>query len=243
MKIHSFLSAGALCLTAAFASPAHAVNITIEPDNYTGDISNVAPGAKLSTFRRDFNAASGYAFHPVYSILGGTWTPTGTRVFGHRKNLASETIHHWDYASGAYYCEQDPLDCTQNFYVLRVDFRTPTTRVEILTTQRGEQAMDPIELVAFNAAGQRLLRCQVSPVTNTVLATGVMPPPKYLGSGTVCGAVLEKKNCSGADPGNCDYVIKARVLRRQADIAYVMFAGPLFQNTWAPADKLSYELL
>lgn len=228
------------------AAAAQAADVVIEPDNFAGDVSGVAPGATLSTFRAD--GASGFTFHPVYSIAsGGNWTPTGTRVFGHRKSQPSETIHHWDYLSGAYHCEHNNI-CGSNFYVFRVDFDTSTTRASVLTTVRGEMAMDPIELAAFDANGDRILRCSTQGVDQTVLSSGVLPPPRYItaaGTGPVCGKVVEIKNCPplpSSTPGNCDYVVQLSVIRRVGDIQYVMFGGPLWQNTWAPVDKLSYWL-
>lgn len=234
----------ALMLGIAFAAgPAHAATVIIEPDNYTGNISNVAPGATLSTFRYD--NAGGHTTHPVYSILGGSWTPTGTRVFGHRTFWPSETSHHWDALSYAYQCEHDN-DCFIKFYVFRVDFDAPTTTVKVLTTIRGEMAMDGVELQAFNSNGERLLRCRVHGVDQGILNSGVYPNPQYYsnanGYGGNCGTIVQIKNCSGSQPGNCDYVVEARVQRRQKDIAYVWFGGNWFENSWANVDKLTYIL-
>jgi hypothetical protein len=229
---------------------AQAATVIIEPDDYSGDVSNVAPGATLSTFR--WNGMNSYVFHPALSIPGGTWSPTGKRVFGHRTTSVSETAHHWDNLNEAYSCEQGG-PCLSKFYAFRVDFDTPTTHVSVLSTMRGEMAPDPVELSAFNANGDRILRCRATGIGPTVLASGVYSPlPRYFDSsapqpwGTTCGAVIEKKNCAAwpnAEPGNCDYVISLRVIRRQSDIAYVMFAGPLWQNTWAPVDKLTYTYI
>lgn len=222
---------------------AHAATVIVEPDNYTGDISNVAPGATLSTFR--WNGANGFQYAAAYSVLGGSWSPTGTRVFGHRTTSSSEPAHHWDNLNEAYSCDQGN-PCPLKFYAFRVDLDTPTTKVSVLSTLRGEQAPDPVELSAFNANGVRLLRCRAVGVSNNTLQSGVLPLPRYFSSsnpdpwGAACGVVVEKKNCVGALPGNCDYVVSLSVTRRQSDIAYVMFAGPLFQNTWAPVDKLTY---
>ena len=71
-----------------------------------------------------------------------------------------------------------------------------------------------------------------------VLNSGVLPPPVYVDSGNVCGKVIEKKNCSGDDPGNCDYVVEMRVQRRVGDIAFVWFGGLLWDNSHANVDAL-----
>ena len=62
------------------------------------------------------------------------------------------------------------------------------------------------------------------------------------GYGSSCGTIVQIKNCSGSQPGNCDYVVEARVQRRQNDIAYVWFGGNWFGNSWANVDKLTYIL-
>ena len=54
----------------------HAATITIEPDDYVGDISGVAPGARLVTIR-DNGLGTGYVFQRAYSVEGGSWNPTG----------------------------------------------------------------------------------------------------------------------------------------------------------------------
>ena len=236
-----------LALWLASCAIASAASVTIEPDKFLlgGDLSNVGPGATLSTYRTD--GMGGYYYEPVYAIAGGPWSPTGSRVFGHLTHKPSETAHHWDDLTFAYLCMTfGGVDCLVPAYLLRVDFASPTTTVEILTTMRGEQAMDPIELVAFNSSNQRILRCRVHPVVPSVLQTGVLPEPTYYdpanpGGGKRCGVVISKKNCSGSQPGNCDYVVSARVVRRQQDIAYVWFGGLLSDNTWAPADSLTYS--
>jgi hypothetical protein len=244
------------CRILAFAialnlSAAQAAEVIIEPDNYTGDVSNVAPGATLSTFRN--NGTTGYQFTPAFSVLGGTWAPTGTRVFGHRTTSAGEPSQHWESQNAAYFCEQNNV-CGDKFYVFRVDFDMPTTKVSVLSTLHGVQAIDPVELSAFNANGDRLLRCRAKGVAFEVAHQGVpYPAPHYVSLsdenelGAACGAVLEIKNCvltgGWGAPGNCDYVVSLNVRRRQSDIAYVMFAGVMFTNTFSPVDQLRYEYI
>jgi hypothetical protein len=242
-SIHRLAFAAA---AATIAVAAQAANVTIEPDNYTGVVSGVAPGATLSTFR--YNGAGGWTRHRVYSIDVGNWAATGTRVFGHTKVAPTETIHHWDYLQGAYSCEHDGF-CSSNFYTFRVDFDTPTSRVEVLTTVRGEMAQDGFEFWAFDSNGDRIQRCIVAPISNATLTTGVMPPPRYYAPfplvGQPCGAVLLKKNCPplpATYPGDCDYVVSMNTRRVQSDIAYVMFAGRLEGNSVANVDKLTYWL-
>ncbi len=234
-----------LCVTLGLglvATAADAATITIEPDNYVGLIGDVAPGATLSTFRTSGNSN---VQTDVYSVAAGSWAPTGTRVFGHQAKPPGEPPHHWDNLSKAYWCPFDPNLCSTPFYVFRVDFREPTREVSILTTVRGEQALDGMELQAFNDVGDRILRCHVFGVDNTVLQTGVLPGPRYVVNGTpngsACGKVIEKKNCIG-HRGNCDYVVKA-ILRAQHDeIHYAMAGGLLLGNSWANVDQLQYEL-
>jgi hypothetical protein len=224
---------------------AQAADVIIEPDNYAGNVSNVAPGATLSTFRNQ--GSTGYQFTPAYSVFGGTWAPTGTRVFGHSTTSAGEPAQHWESQNAAYNCEQFSF-CGDKFYVFRVDFDMPTTRVSVLSTLHGINAIDPVELTAFNANGQRLLRCR---------ATGVglipYPVPRYVSLanenewGAACGSVLQIKNCvltgPWGSPANCDYVVSLNVRRWQSDIAYVMFAGVMFSNTFSPVDQLRYNYI
>lgn len=223
------------------ATAADAATITIEPDNYVGHIGDVAPGATLSTFRR---AGNSNIQTDVYSLAAGSWAPTGTRVFGHQAK-PPETAHHWDNLSQAYWCPFDPTLCGAPFYVFRVDFDEPTREVSILTTIRGEQAPDGMELQAFNAVGDRVLRCHVFGVDNDVLQTGVLPGPRYVVHGSPnggsCGKVLRKKNCTG-HRGNCDYVVKVILRTQQNEIHYAMAGGLLWQNSWANVDQLQYEL-
>jgi len=226
---------------------AHAAEVVIEPDNYLGNVSNVAPGATLSAFRR--SAAGSYQFTPALSIPGGSWSPTGNRVFGHSLIGTSDRAELWDNLNGAYECEQSGF-CFDDFRAFRVDFDVPTTNVGVLTTFHGWESPDPMELAAFNSDGERLLRCWVMGVHNGVLQSGVLPAPRYLdasgeATGPVCGTVIVKKNCGTFGPGahNCDYVVSLKVIRRQSDIAYVMVAGPLFSNTFAAVDKLTYNYI
>jgi hypothetical protein len=245
MKRH-LTTRGALisAITLGFGA-AHAAEVIIEPDNYSGDVSNVAPGATLSTFRN--GPLAGYQFTPVYSVIGGNWAPTGTRVFGHRTTSQGEPSQHWESQNAAYSCEQANA-CGDKFYVFRVDFDTPTTAVSVLSTLHGIHAIDPVELSAFNANGDRILRCRAEGVGSLPY-----PAPRYVSLsnendwGARCGAVLAIKNCvvSGpwASPANCDYVVSLNVRRVQSDIAYVMFAGVMFTNTFAPVDQLRYNYI
>jgi hypothetical protein len=234
--LHAALGLG-IVATAAEAAP-----ITIEPDNYVGLIGDVAPGATLTTFRRsgDLNFQM-----PVYSVAAGSWAPTGTRVFGHQTKLPGETTAHWDNLSEAYWCPFDPWTCSMPFYVFRVDFDEPAREVSILTTVRGEQAPDGIELQAFSEVGDRILRCHVFGVDETVLQTGVLPGPRYVvngvPNGSSCGKVIQKKNCVG-HRGNCDYVVKAILRAQHQQIHYAMAGGLLLHNSWANIDQLQYEL-
>jgi hypothetical protein len=244
-KAAAITSALAATLT-LMAGAANAVTVTVEPDNYSGVIPDVAPGATLSTFRYD--GAGGYTLSPVLSVYVGNWAPTGTRVFGHRTASSSETAYHWEYMNGAYDCEQNGT-CFENFYVFRVDFDTPTTNVTVRTTMRGEMAPDGADLWAFNANGERIKQCRVRGVDQSVIQSGVLPNPKLVDAqGNVtdvaCGVVIEEKNCAvgpNADPGECDFVVTATVQRRESDIAYVWFGGRLWQNSYAPVDLLSYQ--
>ena len=107
---------------------------------------------------------------------------------------------------------------------------------------RGEQAMDPVDLWAFNDSGQRILRCRTNGIDQGVLNSGVLFQSVDVDSGIVCGKVVQKKkkNCSGGSTGDCDYVVEMRVQRRVGDIAFVWFGGPLWDNTHANADALTY---
>jgi hypothetical protein len=224
------------------ATAADAATITIEPDNYLGQIGDVAPGATLSTFRS--LGMNSFTKKPVLSVLGGTWAPTGIRVFGHAKESASETIHHWDYLSKAYFCEHFNM-CDLPFYAFRVEFDTPTNLVSVLTTMRGEQAMDGAELHAFNEQGVRIMRCRVLGIDQGILQSGILPAPRYVvpnATGRICGSILAKKNCVGASPGNCDFVVQLNVTHTPKDIKFAMFGGLLLENTWAPVDRLQYRL-
>jgi hypothetical protein len=224
---------------------ANAVTITIEPDNYVGVIGNVAPGAHLSTFRS--NGAGGFVFHPVLSVSGSTWAPTGVRVFGHRTTGPSEPANHWENLAGAYSCESAGF-CAEKFYVFRVDFDTPTTRASVLTTVRGDMAQDGMELHAYNNAGLRIQRCRMGPWNNSSIATGVVAPPRYVVAapliGDLCGGTVSVKNCGivGPLPGGCDYVIQLNVRRAAGDISYLQFGGGNATGSFSPVDKLQYWL-
>lgn len=227
-----------------------AATIFIEPDNYAGDMSGVAPGARLVTVR-DNGMGTGYVFQKVYSVDGGSWSPTGTRVFGHSVLSPGEKAYHWDNIwgpGGAWNCYK--FGACGEFKVFGVYLRAPAQSVKILTTMRGEQAMDPVELWAFDTNGERVLQCKLEGVTGDVLQTGVLPPPKsYNVPGPakpgLCGTVLGKKNCMpwpNAPPGECDYVVEMRVERKAADIGFVWFGGKLWDNTHANVDALTYTV-
>jgi hypothetical protein len=129
--------------------------------------------------------------------------------------------------------------------VFRVDFDEPTREVSILTTLRGEQAPDGMELQAFNDVGDRILRCHVFGVDGTVLQTGVLPGPRYVVNGTpngsYCGKVIRKKNCTG-HRGHCDYVVRVTLRTQQDEIHYAMAGGMQYDNSWVNVDQLQYEL-
>lgn len=224
------------------ATAADAETISIEPDNYVGSLGDVAPGATLSNYRLSGGVVS---FASVYSMAVGSWAPTGNRVFAHRKPVTGLLSHHWDNTVGAYNCDHNG-NCVFPFAVFRVDFDTPTTYAAVLTTVRGETAMDGMELQAFDVSGERIARCIVLPISSETLETGILPAPRLAApphtTGAICGKVVEKKNCVGSQPGNCDYVVQMRIKRAVDDVAYVWFGGPLYGNTYAPVDKLQYAI-
>ena len=173
----------------------HAATITIEPDDYVGDISGVAPGARLVTIR-DNGLGTGYVFQRAYSVEGGSWNPTGARVFGHSVLGPAELAYHWDNLAGpggAWNCYKFG-DCIE-FKVFGVYFRSPARSVKVLTTIRGQEALDPVELWAFNTSGERVLQCKLNGVASSdVLQSGVLPPPRYYNlpvptKANICGAV------------------------------------------------------
>jgi hypothetical protein len=227
-----------------------AATIFYEPDAYLGEMSGAAAGARLVTLRGN-DLGTDFAFQKVYSVEGGSWSPTGTRVFGHSVLSPGEQAYHWDNLagpSGAWSCYQ--FGTCGDFKVFGVYFRAPAQTVKVLTTLRGEQALDPVELWAFDTNGQRVLQCRLDGITNEVLQTGVLPPPAYYNvpaptDGLACGKVLGKKNCMpypNAPPGDCDYVVEMRVQRRPGDIGFVWFGGTFWQNTHANVDRLTYTV-
>jgi hypothetical protein len=237
---------GIAWLVASGAAQAQ-TTITIEPDDYTGDISAV-PGARLFTWR---GTNSGPVYRRVLSVEAGSWAPTGSRVFGHDVTYQGEMSYHWDNLAswgGAWRCYQF-AECSL-FKVFGVRFYTPARTVKLLTTVRGEQAQDPVELWAFDTNGQRILQCRLNGITNEVLQTGVLPPPRYDNMpftlrAPTCGAVVEVKNCRpypNAPPGDCDYVVEMRVQRQAADIGFVWFGGTLLGNSHANVDTLTYTV-
>ena len=222
--------------TVALATAAvHAATVIIEPDAYANVIAG-GPGAKLFTLCPNA-AGNAIAYQQVLAVAGGAWAPTGSKVFGHAVLSHGEVAYHWDNMNGAWGCLTSG-SCS-DFKVLGAYFKEPLSTVRILTTMRGEQAMDPVDLWAFNASGERILRCRTNGIDQGILNSGVLPPPVYLESGNACGRVIEKKNCSG-DPGNCDYVVEMRVQRRAGDIAFVWFGGLKWDNTHANVDALTY---
>jgi hypothetical protein len=237
MKPRTFWSV--VVATVALATAAvHAATVTIEPDNYANAIPG-GPGVTFFTLRQNATH-DGIAFGKVYAATGGAWTPTGQKVFGHSVLSPGELAYHWDNIGspgGAWDCYTSQ-DCV-SFKVLGAYFKEPVSTVRILTTMRGEQAMDPVDLWAFNASGERILRCRTYGIDQSIVNSGVLPPPVYVESGNVCGKVIEKKNCSG-DPGNCDFVVEMRVQRRVGDIAFVWFGGLLWDNTHANVDAFTY---
>lgn len=242
------IAAGIAALFAA--APLLAATYSIEPDDHVGDISHAAPQARLITLRH--NAAhDGFSHHPVLSVEGGSWAPTGSRVFGHAATFPGELGYHWDNLGwlGAWDCYVYGPVCGE-FKVFSAVFREPASSVKILTTMRGEMAMDPVELWAFDSDGQVLLRCHQQGVVGEVLQTGVLPPPHYYTHGIPirarkdCGAVIEVRDCGegNTDPGSCNYVVEMRVERKKADIAFVWFGGKLWMNTHANVDLLTYTI-
>jgi hypothetical protein len=239
-SIFQGIVAGTVVL-ATVAVNAAVVN-TIEPDDYAGVISG-GPNVRLYTLRANAHG-NGIAFHDVLAVSGGAWNPTGQAVFGYVP-LAGELDYHWDNIGsfgGAWDCYTSQ-HCGA-FRVFGAYFRRPVHAVTVLTTMRGEQAMDPVDLWAFSLQGQRFRQCRLYGVTNEVLETGVLPPPVYLNSPSrmTCGRVVEKKNCSG-QPGNCDYVVEMHIRRLANEIGFVWFGGQLWQNTHANVDRLTYGFL
>jgi hypothetical protein len=238
----------ALAIAWLFAGgAARTVTVTIEPDDYTGNISEIAHDVRLFTYRGVTGSRPRY--QAVYSVEGGKWAPTGRRVFGHSVTYPGEVSYHWDNLSGlsgAWQCYH--FNECGDFKVFGAHFDTPAQEVRVLTTMRGEQAPDPVELWAFDTHGQRILQCKLDGVSSEVLATGVLPPPRLsptLFKWMTCGGVVEVKNCAtypNAPPGDCDYVVEMRVQRHAADIGFVWFGGRLWQNTHANVDRLTYTV-
>ena len=54
-----------------------AATVTVEPDDYTGDMTGIAPGARLLTVR-DNGLGTGYVHQKVYSVAGGSWSVSVT---------------------------------------------------------------------------------------------------------------------------------------------------------------------
>ena len=116
--------------------------------------------------------------------------------------------------------------------------------MKVLTTIRGEQGLDPVELWAFGTSGERVLQCKLNGVASSdVLQSGVLPPPKvrqsaFSDQGQHLRRGIEKKNCmyTNAYPGDCDYVVEMRVERTHADIGFVWFGGKFELNSHANVD-------
>jgi hypothetical protein len=215
-----------------------AATVTIEPDDYAGFIKG-APNVRFYTVRPN-DAYDGLAFHNVQAVGGGSWSPTGHAVFGFVPR-PGELSSHWDNMIGAWTCYA--YRRCPRFRVFGAYFRESVETVTVLTTMRGEVAIDPVELMAFRSNGDRILRCRLDGVSNRVLVTAVLPPPVDVDSpsGATCGQVLERRNCSG-QPGNCDYVVQMRAHRKIGDIAFVWFGGQLHGNSYAHVDRLSYSV-
>jgi hypothetical protein len=238
-----------LCVASAavtIAGAAHALTITVEPDDYAGiTMTNVPFMARLYLVRP--NATNDdFAFSNVYSIAAdGPWAPTGTRVFGHSLLLTGASTQ-WDgIAVGAKYCLEG-LACT-GFRVFGVYFQNAAHSVKVLTTLRGLAAQDPVELWAMDVDGNVIRKCRHMGVTQEVIQTGVLPPPRLYGQpflggvAPACGEVVEVKNCS-AGSFDCDYVIEMRISRSQPDIGFAWFGGKLDGNSYANVDKLTYSV-
>lgn len=244
MKVQTLVQ-GALAVTglALVAPSADATTITIEPDNYVGVIGDVAPGARMSAFRRN-STGTGFVFHRVHSVDVGTWAPTGTRVFGKKPQSAAEPSYHWNDLASAFQCESG-ISCLDNFYVFRVDFDIPTNRASVQTIF-GEYAQDGMELHAYNSAGTRILRCRMDGWNPATDVTGVVDPPRYMVPapliGAVCGGTVAVKNCAilGPVPSGCDFAVKLSVARAASDIAYIEFGGGYATGTYSLVDKLQY---
>ena len=236
-----------LCAASAavlIAGAAQALTITIDPDDHTGNMTDVPFGAKLYSVRPNATYDD-FSFAGVYSIAGGNWSPTGTRVFG-TYSLLTGTSPHWDEMIQAGACLAG--NGCSNFKVFGVYFNTTASSVKILTTMLGEASQDPVELWAMDVDGNVLRKCrQVGGVF--ALQTGVLPPPRLVGvpklNGHVptCGEVIEVKNCTGG-PGstNCDYVVEMRITRSQPDIGFVWFGGQVAGNSYAHVDRLTYSI-
>src|SRR5262245_50978284 len=93
----------AIALAATVAGAAQAITVTIDPDDYTGNMTNVAPGARLYTVHA--NAAhNDFAFSGVYPVSGGNWAATGTKVFGNFLSLTGPFTQWEGIAVGAKSC-------------------------------------------------------------------------------------------------------------------------------------------
>lgn len=170
----------ALLASSLAHTPAKALMITLEPDNYASgtNVSNLFEGVTLTTFHnylppttnpdgsyRYGGLSSTPLYGPVYawesvsdSSDRGTSAATGTKVFGYFDG-AITAARVWD--GGCASCMYD------GFSALLVEFATPTNFFEIAAEYDNNNRADdwPAYVAAFGANRERVL----GPVSSTTL--------------------------------------------------------------------------
>lgn len=184
---------------------AHAVIITIDPDDYAHgtDLSHIAPGLTLNALRQspwDGPVSSVYApmVVPILAVdcdQSRCGAHEGTRGFGHqitdgRISQGYGEINVW------YQCYQGLAgSCRESSSVLEMVFDQPTDFLRLETVW----GSDPAAIMAFNSAGERLFYC------------GAMYQP--------CPDMIHTEIVNG------DYNSTFVVERSQRDISRVIFGG------------------
>jgi hypothetical protein len=171
------MSVRALLLALLYLSSfgAHAVIITIDPDDYAHgtDLSHVAPGLTLNTLRQstfDMPISSVYAplVVPILAVdcdQSRCGAHEGTRGFGTRIpdgriSQGYGEINVWDWCY-----EGLASSCRDGFSVLEMVFDQPTDFLRLETVW----GSDPAAIMAFNSAGERLFYCGASYISCTDL--------------------------------------------------------------------------
>ncbi len=203
-------------LTVSFiCTPAHAVTITLEPDDYAvgTNLTNAFDGVTLSRYTNDGHSIT---LNPVYSETvppGGPMAATGTQIFGRFWDL-QQALSCWG------------VSCSSNvdrFSALVIQFDQPVSFVEV----SGSQHHEGINAYALDAYGNLLSIWSRDAYVGGSEPASWMPAPSY---SLNCGCSM--------DPRGTLHVWKIGS-SDQTPIIQTVLVGGFFSSTYV--DNIRYH--